>query len=408
MERKLCRKAARPFQPLVDHHRWKFAKGGRSSGKSHFFAEEVVLRAVDDPSLRVLCIREIQKSLKFSAKHLIEAKIHLHGVQDYFKITREEIACTRGSGVIVFAGMQDHTADSIKSFEDFGVAWFEEAQRMSARSSEILIPTIRAPGSELWFSWNPADPEDAIERLHADIMADESADAVSVHVNYTDNPFCPPEAINEAERSRRNNPEKYDHVWLGQYVSNSEARVLQHKLSVREFEPGPDWDGPYHGADWGFAQDPTVAVRMWIHDNRLWFEYESGGPGIETRHIAQRFRSDIPGIEKYEIIGDNARPETISQLQADGLRIRACEKWKGSVEDGVEHLRSYEEIVVHPRCTETARECRLYSYKTDRLSGQVLPSIIDAYNHRIDAARYGLEPIIMKNQFAWGDVGSAR
>ncbi|MNY26829.1 Phage terminase large subunit [compost metagenome] len=170
---------------------------------------------------------------------------------------------------------------------------------------------------------------------------------------------------------------------------------------MAEFEPAVHWDGPYFGLDWGFSQDPTAGVKAWVGDGRLWIEYEAGKVGLENDDIAGFMIERLPEIERHVVRADSARPETISHVKAtaNGIRpalprIVGVEKWKGSVEDGIAHLRSYKEIVIHPRCTQTLREARLYSYKVDRLSGDVLTDIVDANNHYMDAIRYGLGPLI--------------
>ncbi|MFM6051928.1 MAG: phage terminase large subunit, partial [Sphaerospermopsis kisseleviana] len=151
--------------PLLERARYKAVFGGRSSGKSHAIAEIIVKRMIDDADLRVVCIREIQKSLKFSAKALIEAKIQSMGVRHLFEILTTEIRRKNGNGICVFQGMQSHNADSIKSLEGFGVAWVEEAQNLSERSLSLLRPTIRTPGSELFFTWNPEQATDAVDKF---------------------------------------------------------------------------------------------------------------------------------------------------------------------------------------------------------------------------------------------------
>ena len=169
------------------------------------------------------------------------------------------------------------------------------------------------------------------------------------------------------------------------------------KVRVAEFTPGEGWHGPYHGLDFGFAQDPTAAVKCWVHDARLWIEYEAGAVGLEIDHTPAHLTQRIPGIERHIVRADSARPESISYLKRHGLpQAVAVEKWPGSVEDGIAHLRSYAEIVVHPRCRQTVQETRLYSYKVDRLSGDILPVVVDAHNHWIDATRYALAPLMQR------------
>jgi phage terminase large subunit len=347
---------------------------------------------VTDPSLRFVCIREVQRSLKFSAKALIESKIRELGVSECFEILQTEIRRKGGTGVMIFEGMQDHTADSLKSLEGFGRAWVEEAQSLSKRSLELLTPTIRAPGSEIWFSWNPENDHDPIDEF---LIKSAPENAVVVAVNYTANPWVSPEMIEEAERMRRVDPDAYAHIWLGGYNKRSAAQVLAGKWTIDEFTPSPEWDGPYYGADWGFSQDPTVLVRFWLADSRLWIEYEAGGVGVELDETPALF-DKVPGSREHTIRADNARPETIRHIKGKGFSVVPAPKGKGSVEEGVTWLRSHEQIVIHPRCKRAAEEARLWSYKVDKQTGDPLPTLVDAHNHVWDAVRYGAAPMISK------------
>tara|TARA_R110000744_G_scaffold252013_1_gene367798 strand:- start:521 stop:1783 length:1263 start_codon:yes stop_codon:yes gene_type:complete len=212
---------ARWAHPLLGAYRYKGASGGRASGKSHFFAECAVEAMVMDPALRFVCIREVQRSLKFSAKSLIESKIHSMGVAHLFDVLTSEIRRKGGTGVCIFEGMQDHTADSLKSLEGFGIAWVEEAHSISQKSIDLLLPTIRAPGSEVWFSWNPSLPSDPVDSF----FSEEPEGSVRVHTTYRDNPFCPEVMEIEADRLRRSNPDAYEHIWEGGYFFGGQGRV---------------------------------------------------------------------------------------------------------------------------------------------------------------------------------------
>lgn len=207
--------------PLRVPARYKGAKGGRSSGKSHFFAEEMVEACALNPSLRAVCIREVQRSLKLSAKALIESKIRLLGVGELFDIRATEIRRVDGSGLIIFEGMQDHTADTIKSLEGFGLAWVEEAQSISKTSLDLLLPTIRVEDSELWFSWNPEQPTDPVDLL----FAGKPEGSAQVSVTYKDNPLCPEVMHKEAARLEAVDLEAYEHIWGGGYNFGGKGRV---------------------------------------------------------------------------------------------------------------------------------------------------------------------------------------
>ena len=379
--------------PLLQPARYKGAHGGRGGGKSHFFAEAVVEAHLLDPNSKTVCIREIQKSLRHSVKALIEAKIEKLGVLSHFDIQRDLILNRHGGGLIIFQGMQDHTADSIKSLEDFDRAWIEEAQSISARSLSLLRPTIRKAGSEIWASWNPQNETDPIDRL---LRADPPESSIVVRVNLHDNPFASAETWEEYEGDRerakrkqaagdRNAWADFEHIWHGEYAVLSGAQVLAGCYVVEAFEPSPDWDGPYFGADWGFATDPTVLIKCWLSGKTLYIEREAYGEQVETVDMPQFF-DRIEGARQYIIRADNARPEMISHMRRHGFPgIRAADKWPGSVEDGIRFLRGLDDIIIHPRCKYTAEEARLWSYKTDRLTGDPLPQLAAGSDHCWDA-----------------------
>lgn len=219
--------------PLQEPARYKGASGGRASGKSHELAAMAVEAMVLDPNLRFVCIREVQRSLKFSAKSLIEKKIEELGVGSLFDVLQTEIRHRYGRGVMIFEGMQDHTADSIKSLEGFGRAWVEEAQSISQRSLDLLLPTIRADDSELWFSWNPYQPTDPIDAF----FASAPPSSVRVHTTYRDNPFCPRVMKDEAARLLALDPDAYAHVWEGGYYLGGSGRVYS-SFSGKAFPDG--------------------------------------------------------------------------------------------------------------------------------------------------------------------------
>lgn len=338
------------------------------------------------PRLRAACVREVQKSLKNSVKLLVEDKIRSKGLQAYFEILEAEIR-TPGGGVIIFQGMQNHTADSIKSLEDFDVAWCEEAQSLSQRSLDLLRPTIRKPGSELWFGWNPNRPDDPVDALLRG--AKPPGDSIVVEMNYTDNPWLPDELKADLADDLERDPDKFAHVWGGAYSLNSEARVFRN-WKVKEFEAPADAVHRF-GADWGFSVDPTVLIRCHIEDRTLFVDYEAWEVGCEIDKTPALF-DQIEGSRKWRIRADSARPETVSYMRRQGFNIGTAIKGPGSVEDGVEFLRSFD-IVVHPRCVNVIRELTLYGYKIDQHTDEVLPVLADKENHTIDALRYAVEEL---------------
>ena len=241
----------RVFLPLLEYSRYKGLHGGRGSGKSHFFAEALIEQCLLEKTDAV-CVREIQKSLSQSVKKLLELKIEALGVGSQFEVQESQIKCKNG-GVIIFQGMQNHTADSIKSLEGYDIAWVEEAQSLSQRSLDLLRPTIRKTGSEIWFSWNPNEDTDPVDVL---LRGEKPPpDAVVIECNFKDNPWFPDVLQAEMEYDRRRDPDKFEHVWLGKYLRNSEARVFRN-WTVEEFE-SPNGSTFRFGADWGFSVDPS-------------------------------------------------------------------------------------------------------------------------------------------------------
>ena len=403
MSHALRMRTPRVFEPLLAPARYRGAYGGRGSGKSWFFASLLVQRCLEDPETRAVCVREVQRSLDQSVKRLLEDTIGRLGVSEHFRILNTHIE-TGANGRIIFHGMQNHTAESIKSLEGYGIAWVEEAQSLSAKSLELLRPTVRATGSELWFSWNPNSPTDPVDALLRG--TDAPPGAVVVEANYADNPWFPDVLAQEMQWDRARDPDKYAHVWLGEYVGRSEARVFDN-WSVQEFKEPEEGTTLYFGADWGFAIDPTVLVRCWIDGRKLYVDREAYQVGCEIDRTAELFDSiDNGQARAWPIIADSARPETIAYLQRHGYpRITKARKGPGSLQEGIEFLRSYD-IVVHPRCHHMIQELTLYSYKTDRRTGQVIPLLEDTHNHAIDALRYAVERVrrvaVRQRQVAWG------
>jgi phage terminase large subunit len=381
-------KTPRWYKPFLQPSRYKGAHGGRGSGKSHAFAEAMIEAHVIDQTRRSVCVREIQKSLSQSVKRLLELKIQQMGVQSYFEVQETQIKSVHGDGLIIFQGMQNHTSDSIKSLEGYDCAWVEEAQSLSQRSLDLLRPTIRKPDSELWFTWNPRNSTDPIDALLRGPNLPPSA--IVKEVNFRDNPWFPDVLKAEMEYDRDRDPDKYKHVWLGSYLSNSEARVFRN-WTVEEFEAPEDATHRF-GADWGFATDPTVLVRCHLIGRKLYVDYEAYMVGCEIVNTPDLFLT-IPESEKWPIVADNARPETISHMKKNGFpKIMPAVKGPKSVEEGIEWLKNYD-IVVHPRCQHTIDELSLYSYKTDPLTGNIIPVLEDKDNHVVDALRYACEAL---------------
>lgn len=379
-------------EPFFQPKRYKGLYGGRGSGKSHTFAGLAILKAAETPGLRIVCVREVQRSIADSVKQLLEDKIALYGFEGLFESVEAEIRGSNGSRII-FRGMQNHTAASIKSLEGFDIAWVEEAQTISQRSLELLTPTIRKEGSEIWFSWNPENEDDPVDTF---LRKATPENAMVEKVNWDNNPWFPEELKNDLERDRRRDPDKFAHVWGGEYRSMSEARVFRNwREGEIDVPSGAVW---YYGADWGFSNDPTAAIRCCFPDDEtLYIDHEAYEVGVAMEALPPLI-SQIPQANKWPMRADSARPETIDYVKRHGFpRMRGAKKGKGSVEDGVTFIQSYD-VVIHPRCVNTLREFKSYAYKTDKQTGEILPVIEDKNNHAIDALRYAVEGLHSRGQ----------
>jgi phage terminase large subunit len=393
---------ARVFQPLLPSHRYKGARGGRGGAKSNFYADNIIDLSICNPGMRTVCIREVQKSLRRSSKLLLEDKIAYWKLENVFESKREEIIGP-GGGFMIFQGMQDHTADSIKSLEGFDIFFTEEASSLSNRSFGLLRPTARPTirtvleQPELWFGWNPQDPKDPVDEF----FRSNPPDSVLVNCNWRDNPWFPEVLRTEMEWDKRRDFDKYRHVWEGEYQTRSEARVFKN-WRVEEFETSSLASFMF-GADWGFSQDPTVLVRCYLVPNKnnpkargtIYVDYEAWKIGCSIDSVPALFDAlveDAPQMARnWVVVADSARPETIDFMKRHGYpKMQASHKGANSVNEGVEFLKSYD-IVVHPRCTHVIDELTHYKYKMDPHTELVTPVLEDKKNHTIDSLRYAVE-----------------
>lgn len=406
-----------PFSDLYYRKaRYKVLWGGRGSAKSWAIAEALIRLAASMP-LRVLCLREFQNSIKDSSHKVLVDTIYRLGYQAWFEITNTEIR-SRCGAEFIFKGCFNKL-NSLRSTEGIDICWLEEAHSISEASWRVIIPTIRKDGSEIWVSFNMDDEMDATYRR---LVAKPRPDAIVHKINYDRNPYFPQVLRAEMEYDKETDYNLYLHVWEGHPRKVSNSIVLSGRYKIRE-ESDFDWDRGYMeygqeerlrlGMDFGFSQDPSALVRLWVRNHKeeingaerdvksLMVTHEAYGTGVELEELPE-FMDAVPGAREWPIGADCSAPATISHLKNKGFRIYGAEKWQGSVEDGIRHLRGYYEISIHRRCIHTAQEAHMYRYKVDPKvvdeHGQplVLPIIVDRHNHTWDAARYGLDGEILR------------
>ena len=364
---------AAKFRPLLESARYKGAYGGRGGAKSHFFAEQVISRAYGQP-LRVVCIREVQNSIRDSVRQLLVDKIQKFGWGHEFDVLDSEIRCKRTGALTIFKGMQSYNAENIKSLENYDVAWVEEAQTLSQKSLDLLRPTIRKDGSELWFSWNPrhrTDPVDVFFRKNP------HPEAVGVFVNWRDNPWFPQELRKEMEFDKEVDPEKAEHIWEGAYGVDEGAILARFvdraeregRLNAVDFDSdGSDIEissdiGFRDTAAWWFWQrkqggyslidydeDSGLDAEEWIERlqdrltrrewplGRIWLPHDARAKTFRSRRTVIQMFLEAFGKRKCAIVPRSSKSDRIN---AGRMVIRSCEFNESRCERGLDGLRAW-------------------------------------------------------------------
>lgn len=323
---------AEVFVPLLADARDKGAHGGRGSGKSHFFGGLLIEDCLAEPGIsgegmRAVCIREVQKDLKQSSKALIESKLRSFGLTeaDGFKVFQDVIETPR-DGIIIFKGMKDYTADSIKSLENFKRAWWEEAQSATAHSINMLRPTIRAEGSQRWWSWNPRRKIDPVDVMFRGI--EKPTGSIVVEANWRNNPWFTSELEQERLDCKRMQPDQYDHIWEGGYVSVVEGAYFAKQIT----------EAKEQGRIGKLAADPLMTIRLFC---------DIGGTGAKadafTIWAAQFIGHEIRVLNYYEAVGQDLAAHLV-WLRSQGYTPDRAQIWlphDGGTHDKVVNV-SYE------------------------------------------------------------------
>ncbi|WP_186260377.1 PBSX family phage terminase large subunit [Burkholderia gladioli] len=410
---------AEKLAPLLKKKRRKIVIGGRGSMKTRTVVSILTARSQARRE-HTLCLREIQNSIEESSYQEICEEVARRDIGDSFRPLKKSINVPANGSRFSFRGLFRNQR-ALKGFTGVTVAWIDEGENVSRESLDILFPTIRAPGSEIWITFNPnreTDPVWADEVApYIEQMVDgyyEDDERIIIRCNWSDNPWFPEELELERQKMLRTDRDRYNWIWEGKFNRRSDELIFAGKWRVEDIEAPPNTRF-FFGADWGFAVDPTTLNRCWVRGNDLIIDYEAHGkqvdldeiwklfagregmrPGQQTqwKPVDDRKYPGIPGARKWKIKADCARPETIAHVAKQGFNIDAAKKWGGSVEDGIAFLRGFDAIIIHSRCVKTKEEFENYSYKVDKATGEVLPIIVDKWNHHIDGIRYSMDGYI--------------
>lgn len=417
------------FLPFYEKKaRYKIAKGGRAGAKSHNFGTLLLMDGCEKPQL-IPCLREFQKNLTDSVYRLLCNKITEDPLfVDFYRIYSDCIVGKNGTE-FRFSGIKN--AKNFKSFEGADKAWVEEAQTISEESMMILLPTIRKPGSEIWFSYNPDTEDDPVHKmvLNPFEMTEEELEEanydvgqINLHINYTENPHCPTIMKLEAKRLEKNDYELYRHVWLGETRIASDAVIFRGKWEIKEFEIEdyfgiPKFEGEvldmYYGLDFGWVH-PSAGIETFRHNGNLYIYNEVVGKEMDLDDITTRVLDEFKYLPCKMMYGDAARPDLIDGLKnarlskygtvLPSLNIDSAKKGPGSVESGITWLKTHKKIYIHPRCVNTIDNFKKYCYKTDK-NGIISTAILKLNDDCIDALRYAYTPLIGEDATGidWGD-----
>jgi phage terminase large subunit len=375
--------------------------GGRGGAKSFSIADYLIIKSFKYSNCYFLCAREIQSSLLSSVFSVVEKQIRDLDLLEYFNITKQGIT-NKVTGVkIIFKGLW-RDPDSIKGIPDLKLIWIDEAANISKSSWNILPPTMtRNEGCQLIVTFNPKFTNDVV---YSEFIDNNNRQNTFVKkVSYKNNPFhLPKEFYDELEALKIRDYDEYLHVYEGHCITNSQTKIFKRDVywTVKDFEEHPNVNLRY-GLDLGFSPEhPTFGVRLYIHDEQIWITHEAVETGLDTDKIGMFLYNKLPNIKNHTVWVDSSRPETISGLKRQYLpeinthiSAKGVEKGQGSVEDGIEFMKSHKMINVHPRCIKLIDNFDRYSYKTDR-KGNILRDVEKKNDDGIDAVRYALEQLM--------------
>lgn len=391
------------IKPIFDKEiRYICLYGGRGGGKTENVARGLVALAYSHYDVTIMCSRYTLKSIKDSSYANIWKAIVGYGFQSHFVKTTTEIRCKHTNSKFIFAGLKANV-ENIKSTNAIDILWIEEADKVTPGIWDILKPSVRSDNSKIILTFNPHKRKDII---YQDFVENEPPDYSYIKfLSYRDNEYFPEVLNRERLNDFKRDKEKYEHIWEGKLKILSKAQVFYRNPQlyfVEEFEEDPKVTLLY-GLDFGFT-DPTAGVECYIKNNCLYITRDFSITGLEVDGIARVLYEKMPQSRHAKIVCDSAYPAYISMLKRQGLRAYKADKPAGSVESGIAHIRSFEKVIIHPRCIATKNEFDLYVRKEDIETGEISDPI-DKNNHNIDALRYALEATMLGRMANYNVLG---
>jgi phage terminase large subunit len=372
--------------------------GGRRSAKTYSFVDALLIKAAFEPLL-ILCTRELQVTIEASIHEVLKVRIRALGLDDYFKIEKTHIYSKCGARIKFMGVRHNHT--EIRGIEGVDICLVEEAEAMRQDSWDVLEATISKDGSEIWVNFNP---EYENSPTYQKLIVNTPSYCAIEHMTFRDNKYFPKKSRALMEYERVNDPEKYEWKWEGKLKKYHDALIFT-KVFKEEFE-APKAVNFYYGCDWGFSEDPLALTRMFIIGRVLYIDYEFYAVGVENTELHAAFET-IPGIRQHVVKADCSRPETISYMNDYGGKRGDIEGFdvigegKLTIEEGIQFLRSFEKIVIHPRCPGALEDFGNYRWKQDAKTKEILTIPVDKSNHTPDNVRYALKHLI-KVLREWG------
>jgi len=369
--------------------RHKALFGGRGSGKSYSVATYLCIEA-GKSTQRFVCGRQFQNSIRDSSKELIERRIKALNMQNQFDVNDRVIIHKTTRTDFLFIGLE-RNIESIRSLEGADKVWIEEARTTNAKSLEVLLPTVRKKGSELIWTWNPEQPTDPVDAYFRG-QNGAPPNSIVTNVSYRDNPFFyDTELAAEMETLKRGNPDRFKHVWEGEYDLRHESKVFPN-VRIAKVAINPDVTPARYGMDFGFGSDPSFVIKLYVNDQRKQIYFADEACGRVPMDELPRLVRAVVDNDRDLVKADSSQPGTIEFLNKRGLNVEGAHKGPGSVKSGINFLQGYD-LIIDPKCENLREEARLYSWMTDRLTRKILSVPVDANNHGWDASRYAVEDL---------------